>query len=112
MLPEIAAAPSRHHQDALLVGHFEEFLGFEFAFQPDRVQSQIMHVVEFIGQSLWGLAQHHVRSPAAAANEDILAVDLEQPLRAIRRRLRDFRRDFANAEPRMRRIGNLAVHFE
>src|ERR1051326_4256944 len=37
LFPEIAAAPSRHDQDSLLVGHIEEVFVFQFAFEANRV---------------------------------------------------------------------------
>ena len=112
VLPEIAAAPSCHHQDALLVGHLVKFLGLEFAFQPDCVQSHVAHIAELIGEPLRGLAHHHVGRPAAAANQDVLAVDLEPAFQAIRRLLGDFGGDLANAEFRTGEIGKLSVHLE
>ncbi len=76
-LPEIAAAPARHYQNSFVVGDIEELLGFEFAFEADGIESHIAHVAEFVVQALRVLAQHHVGSPAAAADEDVLAVDVE-----------------------------------
>src|ERR1039457_2185420 len=108
-LPEIAAAPSGHHQDALLVGHFKKFLGLEFALQPDLIQSQVEHVAELVGKPLRGLAKQHVGRPAAAANQDVLAINLEQAFEAIRRLLGNFGCDLVNAELRMGYVRNLAV---
>ena len=76
-LPEIAAAPSRHHEDAVVVGEVEELLGLEFAFEADGVQAHVFDVAEFVVQALRIFAQHHVGRPAAAANQNVLAVDVE-----------------------------------
>ena len=80
-LPEIAAAPSGHDQNALAVGEVEEFLRFEFAFEADGVESHVADVAEFVVQALRVLAQHHVRGPAAAADQNVLAVDVEDGVR-------------------------------
>src|SRR5208282_1958291 len=65
LLPEIAAAPPRHHQDALLVGHLKEFFGLKFAFQSQRIQPHVANIAEFVCEPLRSLAQHHVRRPSA-----------------------------------------------
>ena len=76
-LPEIAAAPSGHDQNSLAVGEIEEFLGLEFAFETDGIQSHVADVAEFVVQALRVLAQHQVGGPAAAANQNVLAVDVK-----------------------------------
>ena len=76
-LPEIAAAPSRHDQNSLVVGEIEKFLCLQLAFQADRVQAHVSHVAEFVMQALRVFAQHHVGSPAAATNQNIFAVDVK-----------------------------------
>jgi hypothetical protein len=76
-LPEIATAPSGHHEDALVVGDVEKLLRLEFALEPDGIQSHVFHVAEFVAQALGGFAKHHVGSPAAAADENIFAVDMK-----------------------------------
>ena len=93
-LPEIAAAPSGHDQNSFVVGDVEEFLGFELAFEADGVQSHVADVAEFVVQTLRVFAQHHVGSPAAAADQDVLAVDVEGASAGGV----DFGSDFANAE--------------
>ena len=47
-LPEIAAAPPRHHQNSLTVGELIELFGLQFAFQTYRIQPHIFHVADFI----------------------------------------------------------------
>ena len=60
-----------------MVGEVEKLLGLKFAFEPDRVQPHIFYIAEFVVQTLRVFAQHHVRSPAATANQNVLAIDLE-----------------------------------
>src|SRR5712692_5677322 len=76
-LPEIAAAPSRHNENSLAVGEVEKFLGLEFAFEAHGVESHILDVAEFVFEALRVFAKHHVGRPAAAADQDVLAVDVE-----------------------------------
>ena len=94
MLPVIAAAPTGHDQNAFLISFVEEFLCLQFTFEPDRVQTHVLHVAEFVLKPLRVLAQHHVGRPAAAANQDSLAIDTEDPLIVGYY----FRRDFTNSE--------------
>ena len=77
-----------------LVGEFEKFLRLQLAFQPDRVQPHVFDVTEFVVQALRVFAQHHVGRPAAAANQNVFAVDVE---RASANGV-EVRSDFANAE--------------
>src|SRR5258708_39474715 len=77
--PEIAAAPSRHNKDSLAVGEVEKFLGFEFAFEADGVESHILNVTEFVFEALLVFSTHHFWRPSAAADQDVLAVDVEGP---------------------------------
>src|SRR6202048_5108829 len=76
-LPEIAAAPSGHHENSLLVRQVEKLLRFQLAFQADRVKSHVPNIAKFIPQPLRVLAQHHIGRPAAAAQQDVLAIDME-----------------------------------
>ena len=51
-LPEVAAAPAGHDQNALVVCEIEELLRFEFALEADRVQSHVADITEFVVQAL------------------------------------------------------------
>src|SRR5579862_3566217 len=93
-LPEVAAAPSGHDEDAVAVGDVEEFLSFEFAFEADGVEAHILDVAEFIVQALRVFAEHQVRSPAAATDQDVFAVDVKlAPADGV-----EFAGDFADAK--------------
>ena len=59
--PEIAAAPTRHYQDALPVCQIEELLGLQLALQPDRVQSHVEDVSELVLEPLRVFPKHHMR---------------------------------------------------
>src|SRR3984885_13705437 len=76
-LPVIATAPSGHDQDSLMVGEVKEFLSFELAFKTNRVQSHIADVAELVVQALRVFAEHQVGGPAAATDQDVLAVNME-----------------------------------
>ena len=78
VLPVIAAAPAGDEQNAALVGQIEELFGLQLAFEADGVQSHVLHIAELVAQALRVLAQHHVGRPAAAADQDVLAVDGKQ----------------------------------
>src|SRR6266403_1985570 len=112
MFPMIATAPSRHYQDAELVGGFVEQFGLELALQPDGIQAHILHVAELVRHAEWVGTNHHVRSPSGAADQDVLAIDLEETLVAIRCLFRDFRSDLTDAKLGMRGIGNLTLDLE
>jgi hypothetical protein len=76
----IAAAPARHHQNPFAVGEIEKFLRLQLAFEANGIQPHVLHVGELILQALRIFAQQHVRRPAAAANQNLLAVDGEEAL--------------------------------
>ena len=80
MLPEITAAPSREHENSAFVGQIEKFLVLELSFQTDRVQPHVLHVSEFFVKALLVFPEHHVRPPAAAANQNIFSVNGEDAL--------------------------------
>ena len=105
LLPIVAAGPSGHDQHALLVREIVEIVALHFSFEANRIQIQIADVAELRFQSLGRLAEQHVRRPSAAANQDSLAVHLEESM-ALRVHLGC---DFADAETDCRRIGNLAA---
>ena len=93
-LPEIAAAPSGHHENSFVVGEVEKFRSLEFAFEADGVQPHVADVAEFVVQALRVFAQHQVGRPAAAANQNVLAVDVKRaPADGV-----EVGSDFANAE--------------
>ena len=104
-LPEITAAPSGHDQDSFSVSEIKEFLCLELAFEPDRVQSHVLHIAKFILQPLRILTQHHVGRPSTAANQDVLAVNVE---RSAAYRV-EIRCNFADAEFRVRLIADRAT---
>src|SRR5215472_13608333 len=107
-LPEIAAAPSCHHQDSLAVSDIEELLGFQLSLQAHRVQAQVLYVAEFVTQPLRVLAQHHVRGPPASADQNILAVDVKlPPANGV-----EIRSDLANSELGARMIAYGSIHLE
>src|ERR1700722_3809072 len=76
-LPEIAAAPSGHDENSVVVGDVEEFFGLQLAFETNGVQAHVFDVAEFIVQALGVFAKHHVGRPAAAADQDVFAVDVK-----------------------------------
>src|SRR5580700_8453165 len=77
--PEIAAAPSRHHENALVVGEVVELLRFEFAFEANGIEPHVADVAEFVAQPLRIFAQHQVGGPAAAAYQNVLSVYMKRP---------------------------------
>ena len=108
VLPVIAAAPAGDEQNSALVGQVEKFLGFQLAFEADGVQSHVLHVAELVAQPLRVFAQHHVGRPAAAADQDVLAIDGKQP--PVGRKHLGL--DLANAKFCLRAVGRLAVKVE
>src|SRR5437868_14382928 len=72
--PEVAAAPSRHHQNSLAVGELVEILSLKLAFEPDGVQADVFYVPDLIPQALRTFAQHHLLRPSVAATQDVHAV--------------------------------------
>src|SRR4029077_18621814 len=104
-LPEIATAPAGHYQNSLMIREIEELLGFEFAFEADRVQPHVAHVTKFVLQALGVFAEHHVGSPAATTDQDVFAVDVEgASARGVH-----FRSYLANAEVALGMIAGLAI---
>src|SRR5580704_12963856 len=107
-LPEIAAAPAGHDQDSIVIGDVEEFLSFELAFEADGVQSHVADVAEFVVQALGVFAHHHVWGPAAAADQDVLAIDVEGASAGGV----DFGSHLADSELGLRAIADGTVDFE
>ncbi len=108
VLPVIATAPAGDEQNSALVGQVEKFLGFQLAFEADGVQPHVLHIAELVAQALRVFAQHHVGRPAAAADQDVFAVDRKQaPVGREHLGL-----DLANAKFCLRAVGNLAVQIE
>ena len=86
----------------------EELIGFEFALQADGVQIQIAHQAELIAQAVVIGAQQHILRPAAATNQDGLAVHAEETAAVGRQ----FRGDLTESEVHALLIGGLALNAE
>src|SRR5262245_13899440 len=80
LFPDIATTPAGHHQDSLFVRQVEELIGFNLAFQTQRIQVEMLDIVKFLPQTLRSLAKEHVLRPSAAENQQSLAVDLENTI--------------------------------
>src|SRR5205823_4717903 len=78
MLPMIAAAPTRHHQNPITVREIEELVTLELAFKANGVQAQIANMRKFILHPLMIGAQKHVRRPSATTNQDPAMIDAEE----------------------------------
>ena len=86
----------------------KKLFGFELALEADGVQAHVLHVAELVAQSLRVLTQHHVGRPAAAPDQNVLAIDGKQaPVGCEHLGL-----DLANAKLRVRMVGNLSVQIE
>src|SRR5262249_37585008 len=107
LLPVIAATPSREHEDAHAVAELEEVLVFEFAFEAHGIEVHVLDVAEFGFLPLGRTAQQHVERVARAADQDVLAVDLEEPVS-----IRELAGDFADAEVDMRSVAGFAPDLE
>src|SRR5438309_12126936 len=75
--PVIAATPARHDEDSFAVRVLEELLRFQLAFEANRIQPHVTHVAELVRQALRTLTKQHIGCPAAAPNQDLLAIDGE-----------------------------------
>src|SRR5262249_32909654 len=78
-----APPPPRHDENSFFIGEFEEFVAFDLALEPYRVQVHILNILEFCPKPLRVPAQHHVGGPSGAADQDRLAVHAEQPCSLI-----------------------------
>ena len=86
-LPLVAAAPPGHDQEPVLVGEVVEELALQLPLEADGVEAHLARVAQLGLEPLAGRGpEHHVGSPAPAADEDRLAVDLEEAV-ALRRQL-------------------------
>ena len=94
VLPHVAADPAGHDEDAELIGLFEEFVAVGLPFQADGVEAHAADVGE-VGVELPGVpTEEHIGSPRRTADEDALAVDLEEAAAG----LGEFGGDLADAE--------------
>ena len=80
MFPGIAATPAGHDQHAQSVSKREEIVGLDFSFEADGVQIHIERIFHLLVQALVIAAQQHVEAPTSAANQQLLMIDLEQPV--------------------------------
>src|SRR5260370_21458518 len=78
LLPDVAATPAGHDQDAFLIGEVEAIIGFHLSFETNGVQMEMLDVAEFIAQALRSLPPEHVGRPAAAADQQRASVDVEE----------------------------------
>ena len=101
LLPLVAAAPADHDQDALLVGQVEQLVRLELSLRADGVEAHLPHVAQLGAQARGVAAQHHVRAPAAAADEDAPPVHLEEPVALVRQ----LRGHLADPEPDLVAVG-------
>src|SRR5580704_1966833 len=92
--PGVAATPSRHDQKAPAVGLVEKFVAVDLAFEANRIESHVLDVVQVGVEALRGPAQEHIRGPGGAADQDILAVDLEETTAIAS----EFGSDFTNSK--------------
>ena len=108
LLPIRAAAPARHHHDALAVASLVKMVVHELAFQANGVEVQVADVAQLVVFARGGEAKQHILGPAAAADEDFLAVDVED---AMLLRVQ-FGGDAADAEIEFLDIGDLPADGE
>src|SRR5262249_38955009 len=82
-LPSVAAGPAGHDEDSETVGFFVELFAVEAAFEAHRVQTHIANIFQIGLDAAGGPAKEEVGSPGGAANQHVLAIDLEEkmPLR-------------------------------
>ena len=92
--PRVAANPAGHYEKAHAIGFVEEFIAIGFAFEANGIQAHVLDVIQIGIQTLGGPAEKHVWSPGSAADQDVFAVDLEEPATVGG----DFGGDFANTE--------------
>src|SRR5689334_3268154 len=94
VLPLIAAAPAKHHQDSLFIRETKEAIRLQLSFKPDGVQMHIFDQPELLLQPSAILTQQHILRPSCASNENGFAVHFEEsePL------IRQFRCNLTNAK--------------
>ncbi len=90
----VATAPAQHHEDALLIGEAEEFLGLQLAFKADGIQIHVADQMELVAKAVIVGPQQHVLGPPGTANENRLAIHAKEAT-AVRC---EFRSDFSNSE--------------
>src|SRR5260370_38611429 len=78
LLPDVAATPAGHDQDAFLIGEVEAIIGFHLSFETNGVQMEMLDVAEFIAQALRSLPPEHVGRPAAAADQQRASVAADE----------------------------------
>src|SRR5208282_2805724 len=80
VFPLVTTAPACHNENPQLVSKIKEMIVLQFAFQPNRVEVEITHVVEFCLLPFWRGSQQHVQAVTRAPDEDVLAIDLKEPM--------------------------------
>ena len=108
LLPVIAAAPAGEHQDAHAVAEFQKMIVFELAFEAHGIEIHVAHVAQFGLLAFGRGAQQHVEGVARAADQDVLAVDVEQAMALGV----EFAGDFADAELGVAGVAHLAAGLE
>jgi hypothetical protein len=83
VLPLVAATPTEHDENSLLVGELEKIIRFQLAFEANGVQVHIAHQAKFVAQALRLLTHQHVLRPPCAADKNRLAIDVKESIALV-----------------------------
>ena len=82
-LPLVAAHPAVHQWDTHLVSHLDDAIAGELTLQANHVEPEVFHVAEDRGVAVGVVRVQQVRCVRRAADEEILAVDLQVEVSAL-----------------------------
>src|SRR5689334_2467547 len=108
LFPRAAADPACHYQDPEAVRLMEKAIVLVVALETKRVEMHVERIFHLRVLALRLRPEEHVRRPAAAADQNALAVDAEKSA-ALRSRLRC---DFPNTKTLALLIGDATVLHE
>ena len=103
--PGVTAAPTGHDENSIAIGAVHERFVFEFSFEANCIESHLFDVTKFGFAARFINAKHHIRRPAATANQYRFAVNFEQSV-ALRSEF-GVGLDDANREPLPVRDGGI-----
>src|ERR1700730_11758479 len=112
--PLVAAHPTEHQRDSLLVGEFDDAFAGNFRLPAKHIQSEILYITQDGCFAVWVISIQKIGRVNPAAHQEILTIDLEVEISTLSYGRELFiviaiLGDRANAKPDVSNVGDLIV---